>query len=285
MSKLIFHVGCGAGFYSEFNNMVLAILYCQRHGIQFELYSKDANFGQKEGWRDFFEPFCKENTLGLHHYINRRSELPTGKKKKIYYRIYKLFNPHVFLTFELWDKFRHIDQTELSTKETQTICKPIVEKIYRFNKETKEEIANLMDTISIPKPYVGFHIRGGDKFMEHELLNVELYIKKAEQMTDIRCGFVSSDDYRNVEKMQELFPEWKFYTLTEKESQGYDQFRFSNSSSAAKRHDLINMFASMEYLRNADLTFCTYSSNIGEFLGMCMGDRAIGIDYDNWMIW
>ena len=41
----------------------------------------------------------------------------------------------------------------------------------------------------------------------------------------------------------------------------------------------------MELLSRASITFCTYSSNIGMFLGMRMGDRAIGVDMDNWMIW
>ena len=45
------------------------------------------------------------------------------------------------------------------------------------------------------------------------------------------------------------------------------------------------MFASMELLSRTSITFCTYSSNIGMFLGMRMGDRAIGIDMDKWMIW
>lgn len=104
-------------------------------------------------------------------------------------------------------------------------------------------------------------------------------------MTDIRCGFVSSDDYRNVEIMQQQFPEWKFFTLTEKTSQGYDQYRFSMSPRDDRRHDLINMFASMEYLSKAEMTFCTFSSNIGEFLGMRIGDRAVGVDFDDWRIW
>lgn len=41
----------------------------------------------------------------------------------------------------------------------------------------------------------------------------------------------------------------------------------------------------MELLSNASLSFCTYSSNIGMFLGMRMGKRAVGVDLDHWMIW
>lgn len=66
--KLIFHLGHSAGFYSEFNNMVLAILYCKQHSIDFRLYSADANFGIRKGWRDYFLPFCAEKKSNTSFY-------------------------------------------------------------------------------------------------------------------------------------------------------------------------------------------------------------------------
>ena len=69
---LIFHVGESAGFFSEYNCMILAMLYCLQHQIQFRLYSKDANFSYEKGWTDFFEAFCEEEKSDLHHYINMR---------------------------------------------------------------------------------------------------------------------------------------------------------------------------------------------------------------------
>ena len=42
--ELIFHLGSDAGFYSEFNNMILAIIYCLQYHIKFSMYSLDANF-------------------------------------------------------------------------------------------------------------------------------------------------------------------------------------------------------------------------------------------------
>ena len=44
-SVLVFHVGESAGFFSEYNCMILVMLYCLQHKIQFKLYSRDANFG------------------------------------------------------------------------------------------------------------------------------------------------------------------------------------------------------------------------------------------------
>ena len=66
-SVLVFHVGESAGFFSEYNCMILVMLYCLQHKIQFKLYSRDANFGYEKGWTDFFESFCKEEDLSLIH--------------------------------------------------------------------------------------------------------------------------------------------------------------------------------------------------------------------------
>ena len=49
--KLVYHLGSEAGFFSEYNNMILAMLYCLKHKIKFVLYSKDANFGFEKGYR------------------------------------------------------------------------------------------------------------------------------------------------------------------------------------------------------------------------------------------
>ena len=47
-SVLVFHVGESAGFFSEYNCMILVMLYCLQHKIQFKLYSRDANFGYEK---------------------------------------------------------------------------------------------------------------------------------------------------------------------------------------------------------------------------------------------
>ncbi len=283
--RLVFHLGHSAGFYSEFNNMVLAIIYCQRHDIDFQLYSADANFRIKRGWSDFFLPFCKETRNPIHQYINHRFSVPIGGKRKILYDTYKQLYPTSYLTAELWESFRHIDQNELTTIETRNLSASIIDKIYRFNASTKEQVNSLIQSIELPSEYVGFHVRGGDKTSEHDILSLAEYISKAESLTSLREAFVYTDDYRFVETLQEHYPSWNFHTLTPKEDRGYFHNDFVKLDTATRVGKTINMFASMELLSRASLSFCTFSSNIGMFLGMRMGDRAIGVDMDNWMIW
>ncbi len=285
MRRLVFHLGHSAGFYSEFNNMVLAILYCQRHNIVFELYSADANFRIKKGWQDYFLPFCNESRNPVHHYINHRFNAPKGGKRKLLYDTYKRFFHNNCLMSELWNDFRHIDHSELTTSEVQKLSAPIINDIYRFNPSTQKQIENLISTINLCCPYIGFHIRGGDKQSEHDLLSIDKYISRAEKLSGIRQGFISTDDYRNYEALCEQYPNWKFYTLTPNTNYGYYQDQFTKLTPQQRYNELLILFASMELLSRAELTICTFSSNIGMFLGMRMGDRAIGVDMDNWMIW
>lgn len=56
--KLIFHVGTGAGFYSEINGMLCAMLYCYVHKIKFILYADDATFAGGGGGASFLCRFA-----------------------------------------------------------------------------------------------------------------------------------------------------------------------------------------------------------------------------------
>ena len=77
--KLVFRIGESAGFFSEYNNMVLAMHYCLVNRIRFILNSKDANFSIHKGWEDFFKPFCKEYNYSLFQIYNLRFFKPTYK--------------------------------------------------------------------------------------------------------------------------------------------------------------------------------------------------------------
>lgn len=277
--KLIYHIGQEAGFYSELNNMVIAILFCRRNNIDFSLYSKDANFGIGKGWLDFFKPFCNETCNPIYHFINYRQKPPHGGLRKKVYRIYKILHPYTSLTSDLWNSFHSIDYYN----RLQLDAAQIASDIYVFNDKTQKRIDQLKSTLNLPEQYVGFHIRGGDKFIETRLHDVDEYINK----TGIKHGgvaFVSTDDYKNVVMLRERYPSWCFYTLTEKKHSGYQQGMLSKISKEEKENEMINLFTSVDIMIHADRTYCTYSSNVGMFLGMMMGNRAIDIEDNKWRI-
>lgn len=290
---LVFGVGLEAGFYSELNNMILAILYCLNNNIRFVLHSGTANFKIKNGWSDYFEPFCDEkNNWYTNHFDHRFPSNIVFYKRAILNLTNKLCRINYF-TYDLFNKIHSRENESLSylipelkiDGGIQQASGKIIEMIYRFNKTTRHDIAILKKNISFPQKYIGFHIRGGDKIIEHDLIAIDKYIKRAESLSCIRQGFISTDDYNIFKLLCEKYSGWSFQTLTEKNENGYFHSEFQTLSDKLKRMQLIKMLASMEILYNSEFSICTYSSNIGMFLGMRMGERAVGVDFDAWRIW
>ena len=59
--RLVYHVGVDCGFFVELNFMLNAMLYCLDHGLRFQLYSEDANFGTGTGWTEYFVPLKRSS--------------------------------------------------------------------------------------------------------------------------------------------------------------------------------------------------------------------------------
>lgn len=293
--RLVYHLGSEAGFFSEYNNMILAMLYCLKQKIRFELYSKDANFGILNGWTDFFEPFCSENYQKWHEKYNFRQRLfEISLLKKIKTQFYKIIFNTQYLTYELWNKF-HIKEFESEYFEIPELgingdllsaSKKIIKLTWNYNKKTKLQINSLVSTIGLPKIYNGIHIRGGDKFLEFEKLEVDSYMKKISKISNIKNIFVLTDDYRIVSELRENYSEYHFYTLCKEDEIGYFHSDFDKVSLEQKRNDMVKLFASMDILANSQLFVGTFSSNPGMYLGMRMDiNKVKGVDLEKWCVW
>lgn len=291
--KLIFHIGHSAGFYSEFNNMVFAILHCLKNNIGFKLYSEDANFREKLGWNDYFVPFCDEVRFRPLHYINGRDSNPElGIKSKFYLPIFRFLFKNTYLTQDLWNSIRTIDKEFSTFKDDNNVsptffeaCRNIINNVYVFNEETVCDIEKLKSTLLINGNYLSLHIRGGDKITECELTNIDKYMEIAKNVSNIKKIFVSTDDYRFFELLKKNYTDYTFFTISNESAKGYLQRDFVYSSADQRRSQMINMFASMDLLLGGKHCICTFSSNIGMFIGIMMGNRAHSADLDNWQIW
>jgi hypothetical protein len=292
--RLVFHFGENAGFYSEFNNMVLGIAYCLLHNIRFQMYSDDAVFRTDKGWNDYFLPFCEEKHCILHHLTNKRANRKKTGRQRVYRVFNQIFNPHLYLTSDLWYEFRNLDKTLENkayrlffpeSESLQDVCAEIIGMIYRFNDSTQKEIDQSIATLNIKGEYVGFHIRGGDKIIEHKLLEVKEYIDTAEKTTNIRQAYVFTDDYSAFELLCAEYPQWRFFTLASSDDEGYFHKQFIKLPVEVRRAKMIYMFSSIELLSQARHNFCTYSSNVGMFLGMRVGDKTHGVDFEKWFLW
>lgn len=307
---LVFKIGDEAGFFSEYNNMILCMLYCLENNIKFVLSSKNANFAHSKGWTDFFEPFCTENNSAFHLKYNHRSEhsftpLIRHRLKRLglvtkvetnypwYFKVLKKLRLAPYLTQDLFFNARKLDTTKTYNFPTLQIngnlraaCKQLTELTWKFNTETSQNINKRISGLNLPTEYVGLHIRRGDKDMEHEALSYEKYFVEIQKRTSIKNTFVLTDDYTVIEQLQANYPEWNISTFCEKSERGYFHSDFLKQSSDFKKQKMIVLFASIQTLLRSQLFVGTYSSNPGMFIGMKMlPEQCIGIDFDEWIVW
>jgi hypothetical protein len=319
-SRLVFNLGTYEGFFSEYNNMILAMLYCLENKITFSLYSKTANFKIKDGWTDYFLPFCDAELNENHGRFNYRMpyvrNTKTGNKvydycfnnfinpfknsfdpfrawmRKVIY--FKNSSPFDYYTYSLWNEFRskkrmskHYDIPELGIDgDMQAACAKLINYTWRYNSGTRQKVDALIQSVNLPGEFIGIHIRRGDKKIEWNWISVEKYIEKAESITTLRKAFILTDDYKVITELKSRFNNWQFYTLCGENETGYNNKEFLKKSSEFRHESLIKLFASMDILYKSRLFIGSFSSNPGMYLGMRRPkETCIGVDFQSWTIW
>jgi hypothetical protein len=292
--KLVFRLGIEAGFFSEYNNMILAMAYCLKHRIRFTLYSENAWFSHR-GWTEFFEPFCNQETSRHHMLLNHREvPPPPGKRTMVLTAWTKLLHGIDYFTWQLWAEFRNreteqetFDIPELGIKgKLRDACRVLTDFTWRYNLASQKIIHELIDFVNLPPDYVGFHIRGGDKFKEDKLHPLNAYFDDMASRTDCRNAFVLTDDYRIIETIRKEYPEWKIYTLCQENERGYYHQDFLKKDPEFIREQTLRLFASTDILLKSELFLGTFTSNPGMYLGMRMeAERCLGVNGTTWRLW
>ena len=294
-----FKIGKGAGFFSEYNNMILAMAYCLIHRIRFQITSENANFNPKKGWTGFFLPFCKDVKDERRHYVtdNWKSTLKRIMLHRDLKAISSLY-PYLWpwkpemRTQDVFGKCRDrklVNRTfEIPSMgfrgSFQQLCAQLVNMTWRYNEEIQKRIDELIVPLNLPNKYIGMHIRGGDKFVEHEIEPLQKYFSLVSDLT-INNLFVLTDDYTIIEQIKATYPSWNVYTLCHENERGYFHDQFVNQPYEFQRLRLIKLFASMEVLNRSLQFIGTFSSNPGMFMGMRNPSICRGVDFDHWLIW
>lgn len=291
---LVFHLGVEAGFFSEFNNMVLAMLYCLHHGIRFVLYSDDANFGLGRGWEDVFMPFCEETRRPEHREFNHRyllNGIPPAKLRRSL--LFKKSNDIDFLTFELWNDFRNRSfESELFSfaghdrLDLRDAARILISMLWRYNAATAAEIEAIRSTVPLPEHYLGVHARSGDKLAEAPLLGISAYMEKAKSRSPLRHVYLLTDNYALYQEACRRHPDYLFSTLCTPCERGYSHRSFIRQDRKVRHAKLLRLLASIDILACAEYFVGTFSANPGMYLGMRMSrDRVFAVDRENWTIW
>lgn len=301
----VFHIGIDAGFFSEFNYLVFTILYCLENNIKLKLYSKDANFGYKDGWTDYFLPFTEEEYDSYHSFFNRH---PTGLtlkevllSKNLGLLRWKLKNDGMifladtfkyFIRKNYFDYYTHNISPNIGLKNKEYTINGFVngdyinaynqvfDLLWRFNDSVSAIMENLIHDLNLPDNYIACQIRGGDKFIEYNLLSVETYLLKIKKVSSLKDVFVLTDDYRIIEQLRSKAPDYNWYTLCKESEKGYFNSTFSNSDSEIKKKQMINLFTSVELLIRSSVFIGTITATPCCVVGIKRYPDTFWVDFE-----
>lgn len=277
--KLIFHVGTGAGFYSEINGMLTAMLYCYVHRIRFILYADDATFAGGNGWNEFFESFCPQSHDKLNHKYNGRSnqrhtdsfycagQVLLKFRNRVQYLTGDIFgkaclgNYSKEITYVKWAEFGidgNINQEFAKLKNVAL----------RYNEKTFQEIKSRIRELHLPAHYYSVQFRGGDKTLEVvNPMDVDCVIERMKKSVEkIDNLFIFTDDFTYVEDIKEKCPEWNLYTLTREDEHGYNNAVFQKLKWNLKRKEMIKLFAMTEICLHSDIHFGCEVACVDEYI-------------------
>lgn len=277
-----------------------------------ELFEKNSVFSSQNSWSEFFDsyfPICNE---GFHQFYNPRDYFGEVSWKSIVYNLFKpskaffLFKHRLnapmykkehqfdFYTYELfatsrdrkWEKIL-IEIPSIKFRGTLKECfKFCVDRIYKFNDITEDELHRIINAIKLPNKYNGVHIRLGDKETEVNIFEITDYLNKLKDKSNCKNLFVLTDDYRAIEELKKLEPSYNIYSLCQSHERGYVHSEFVKMKDSNKRAAMLRLFASMEILKKGECFVGTYSSNPGMFLGALMDENKVHcLDFEEWRIW
>lgn len=292
--RLVYRLGCDSGFFSEINNMLLAMIYCLEHSIQFELYSEKANY-TKDGWLDFFEPFTTHHHGDFHQIYNSRPYLVSLPDDSIIREFNDGNGDKIdLLTQHVWG---YVDDENIYNVGYKVespyvegalldVAANIIDCVWKYNAGTREKIDEIMSSLNMPEQYAAIHIRRGDKHTEVPHTSLKAYIDKLDKIEEAESWpiFLASDDDAVVEEARVSYPDREFYHLHSPGQSGFSIKEFSALSNEVKYSQLITFLAEIELMRKSAVFIGTFTSNIGMFMGMVRaGKQTWGVDSGHWL--
>ena len=270
------------GFFSELNNLVLAVLYCLDNKVNLKLHSRNWVSGK---WEDYFNPLFEEYKgiipIPENVYVEKRFDF-------LYILYHKHLKQRKLLKNDIWSNMRskafiekHFYYPELGIDgDIFEAKRQLFNIILYYNKETSKEVFSLLETdLEFIKKSCGIHVRRGDKVngnsKEAELFNIESYINKTlEFAPEIKDFTICTDDNEVLENFKTKYPKLNYLSFCPPTRLGYFQKQYNRTKDTVeKRKEVINILKDAHLLTNSKLFVGTYSSNISRFVVLMRNNK------------
>lgn len=274
MSKILFiHRITSRGLFSEINNLLLAIYYCEKndYDLKIELDERDGLDGRlyfQYGFENYFnvESNYDESKVYTETFIS--GGFGKNKDDPTRLQFLKLRRTHIGF------------QTAIRIRKKLTLSSYIM-----------DQITTQLSALKLPDNYVFMHIRRGDKLKrEANFIGFDDFIKKHIELNkSIKNIFIASDDYNTVleanKYLQDNKLDYKVYNIIDTNNNGHDTHYRLIYKKYFTENEFINFMLEVEIARLSNHVYCTYTSNVGRYIAVLREDlnQITSLDEEKWV--
>lgn len=290
---LIYNLG-RRGFFSEINNMILAEIYAERYHLRFVVNSFYWNCRYKKGLRDYFDnEIIEQNNIFSAQITRNRSyfDFKVTNLHTLFYNINYIFNTiysflhkNVVLGADVYGELR--TESFLNTIDAEKYLLNL-KKCLRLKTSILNHFDLLFDKLGIDEPFLGIHIRRGDKIATGEMndISLDLYIEEIIH-SRFRTVYIASDDKMSIDYIKaKIIPMGiDVHCNPNLEGEGFNEGNFNNAGRIKRYEDTLILLFDIYVLSRASYFIGTYTSNLSRVIPCFLGfENCKSLD-ENWHI-
>jgi hypothetical protein len=282
----VYSFGCNtrSGFGADYLGFIAKLMQCLQLGIGFRFckITKPQGFITRNGWTDYFEPFCGEVTAPLLERLNLHA-FPYARiipftKYVVGFWLRLTSRPMAdYFAFDNLGKFEKLGPPLFEDNENYLLARrDLIRILWKYNIETRREVAIIKQEVEVPNEYIGICVRRGDKNTEHAYVGIDQYVAMINALhSGARTIFIATDDVLVVKEISKAMPNHQFISLTESHASGYVHSEFKSLTSAERRRRTLRFFVQLELMRDAGVFIGSKTTNVSWMVNAHRGGEGV----------
>lgn len=218
------------------------------------------------GWEDMFEPISPKRCIDDSHHVHNWDYKDDNDRRKV--KMYHLYDKPAPRNLPVLTKGL-LDNDIPADNDLQTM-RYVFSWVFRLRPDIQRQIDS--KSIKIQQPYIGVHVRWGDKVGERAGPKESSKIPLQQYSDWIRCYgngvktvFVASDDYRAVRELRQLLgTDFTVFTLTDPTKRGFSIVEYHGHGDDFKLRESVDMWTDMSMLAQSTHALVNMESSIGK---------------------
>ncbi len=282
--RRIHQFGRGGGFCAEVVGLLKSMLTCLASETQLVVatHPNGRGFSLGQGWGDYFENLFPTKRSRISDLLNRHvypanSYIPDRVSRMAHAATRRLLRADL-LQFDPLSLPERLTVRELGIDlGWWEACKLCIDLMWQMRPEVAEAVARTRLAFHIEQPYIGVHVRRGDKLSESNYVSLEAYLRKVAEIDNPpRTLVIASDDAAESERLAALMERsFDVRSLASAGDRGHDEARFNALPARQRWERTVRFLTELEILRDAQVLLVTMSSNVGAFLQYARASHGI----------